>query len=693
MNTTRKRPSAGRTGRSGGKYKAGPGRPRRRRYPRLSGWMFILLTLLYDELLLHLWVENAGGFPRMLVVPLFAVAGGALLGAVIGLLKPRPGKYLAVGISLVLAVLYMMEYFIHDSFQTFMSLTVVAAGAGGVATDFFGTVVALLGSNWWRIGLILAPIVIYACCFRAKKRRGFPAGRMAVLAVAAYLVTMLVVWIIPGYGSGLTTAYAFDSAVRDYGLNVALVLDVVKESEGTSFTDDLPDPTDPSDSTESPTTGENATEGPTEPPVVRVPQVLPIDFAALAESESNSDVASMHKYVASQTPSMTNEYTGLFEGKNLILITAEAFTGAWLDPELTPTLWRLANEGIRFTDYYQPLWAAGTTGGEYSNVVGLVPGSGQCMKEAYQQDFFLTMGNQLQALGYSSAAYHNNSHTYYDRHKTHTFLGYDKFIGMGNGMEEGVKNVWPQSDLEMFDFTIPQHLNDQPFSLYYMTVSGHSAYSRGGNSMSVKNYDAVSHLTCSEPLKCYIAANMDLEYAMASLVKQLEEAGIADDTVIAISSDHYPYGLEESDTWGTTQSYLSELFGQECDSRFVRDQNTLIIWSGCIEDQDIVVDTPVSSMDLLPTLSNLFGVKYDSRLLIGRDVFSDAAPLVFWPDYSWKTDKGTYNSSNRTFTPAEGVTVEEGYVKRISAQVGNKLTYSKSVQTNDYFNYVVDALK
>ena len=662
--------------------------------------MFILLTLLYDELLLHLWVADAVEFHRILVVGLFAAGTGAVLGALMGLLKPRAGKYLAVTVSLALAVLYMMEYFIHDSFQTFMSLTVVAAGAGGVATDFFGTVVSLLGASWWRIGLILAPIGLYGCCFRPRKRRGFVPGRMAVLAVVAYAVTWLAVQAVPGYADGLTTAFAFDSAVRDYGLHVALALDAAKENEGASFTEDPTEPTQPTEeATEPATRGEEttesteATEAPTEPPVVYVPQVLPIDFAALAEREDNADVASMHKYVASQTPAMTNEYTGLFAGKNLILITAEAFTGAWLDPDLTPTLWRLANEGIRFTDYYQPLWAAGTTGGEYSNVVGLVPGSGQCMKETYQQDFFLTMGNQLQALGYSSAAYHNNSHTYYDRHKTHTLLGYDKFIGMGSGMEAGVKDVWPQSDREMFDFTIPQHLDSQPFSLYYMTVSGHSEYSRGGNSQSRKNYDAVSHLDCSEALKCYIAANMELEYAMASLVEQLEAAGIADDTVIAISSDHYPYGLEESDAWGTTQSYLSELFGEECKNRFVRDQNTLIIWSGCIEDADITVDTPVSSLDLLPTLSNLFGVAYDSRLLIGRDVFSDAAPLVFWPDYSWKTDKGTYNSSNRTFTPAEGVTVEEGYVKRISAQVGNKLTYSKAVQTNDYFNYVAEALK
>ena len=668
---------------------------RRRKHLRFSGWLFLLAVVVYDELLLHLWVMPDGGFLRLASVLLFALGCGGILGLLVSLLPPRLGKYAAVAAGLGLAVLYMTEYFLHDSFQTFMPLSVVAAGAGGVATDFAGTVLALLGASWWRIVLILAPMALYGFCVRAKRKRGSPAARMALTAALAYLLAAALVLLVPGYAQGLTGAFAFDSAVRDYGLHVALVLDAARDSGGASFENvDVPTlPEDPTQPTESRVEeGTQGTEAPTEPPVVHVPQTLDIDFTALAAAEADADVAALHEYVASQTPSMTNDYTGLFAGKNLILITAEAFTGAWLDPELTPTLWRMANRGIRFTDYYQPLWAAGTTGGEYSNVVGLVPGSGQCMKETYQQDFFLTIGNQLQALGYSSAAYHNNSYTYYDRHETHTLLGYDEFIGMGNGMEAGVRDVWPQSDVEMFDFTIPQHLDSQPFSLYYMTVSGHSAYSTGGNAMSRKNYNAVSHLECSEALKCYIAANLELEYAMASLLAQLETAGIADDTVVVIASDHYPYGLEESDTWGTTQSYLDELFGEDASSRFVRDKNALIIWSGCIEDQQIVVDSPVSSLDILPTLSNLFGVDYDSRLLIGRDVFSDTPALVFWPDYSWKTDQGTYNSSTRTFTPKEGVTVSDGYVSAISAQVGNKLTYSKAVQTQDYFNFVAAAL-
>ena len=171
-------------------------------------------------------------------------------------------------------------------------------------------------------------------------------------------------------------------------------------------------------------------------------------------------------------------------------------------------------------------------------------------------------------------------------------------------------------------------------------------------------------------------------------MEELEKAGIADDTVIVISADHYPYGLDPSDTWGNDKNYLAELYGVRYVTEERRDRNTLIIWSGCVESMDIVVDSPVYSLDILPTLSNLFGLEYDSRLLPGRDVFSEEEPLVYWPNGSWKTDKGYYNANKGTFTPNEGLEVEEGYVERIKALVSNKQTFSRGVQNYNYYDVI-----
>lgn len=674
---------------------------RRRRKPArkhyyVPGWLFVAVIAVADELILHFWTATDFVFGRFLAVLIFALAFGSLLSFVTALFPPKGQKRCAVTITSVLAVLYLLEYFLTDAYQTFMSFGTIFAGAGGVAKDYFTLVMTMLLKNLWRIALIFLPVVLFGLYGRCRKVQWNLRSCLGAGALTLYLLGFCMVQWVGIDAANFSSAYNFDSAVRSFGLNVGLALDAVKSNSTEDNPGFVHSPDQQGQESRPQQGGDPTSESTAEtrPEIPTGPNVLPLDFTALANQESNSAVASIHSYVAGLIPSQKNAYTGLFKGKNLILITAEAFSAEAIDKDLTPTLYRLANEGIKFTDYYQPAWGASTIGGEYSNIVGLMPTTGaECMKEAAQQDLFMTMGSRLRDLGYYSIAYHNHDYTYYGRDQTHTHIGYDQFIGRGNGMENYLTKAWPESDLEMMQYTVPQYIDHQPFSIYYMTVSGHALYSRKGNSMSAKNYDKVKDLSCSETVKCYLASQLELEYAMESLVSQLEAAGIADDTVIVMTADHYPYGLEKSSTWGNSQDYLSELFGKESNTCFVRDHSALIIWSGCLEGKNIQVDTPVFSLDILPTLSNLFGVDYDSRLLPGRDVFSEKQPLVFWPNKSWKTDKGTYNASKGTFTPAEGVEVDDDYVGYITSLVKNKITYCSSVAKTDYFNYLVEPLK
>ena len=665
-----------------------------------SAWVFIPVVVLFNELLLHFWTVETIVPGRLLTVTLFSLAFGGALGALTCLLKPKAQKWVAVVIAVLVSVLNLMEYFLHDAYQNFMPFVTIFAGAGGVMTDYLEMMISLLLRNLWRIGLVLLPTVLYAIFATCKKQRWTTRGLLVLAAVVLYLLSFGAVHLVGLDDDQLGSDYEFDSAVQGFGLNMAMIQDLIYQSGAVEQELEFELMAPETMPTTVPTTAPAVETEPQEEvpettePIVYGYNVMDLDFEALAASTKNSNISSLHGYVAAQTPSQQNEYTGLFEGKNLIFITAEAFTTQAMDPERTPTLWRMANEGIKFTDYYQPAWGASTTSGEYSNVVGLVPANGgSCMSEAFQQDLFLTIGNQLKKLGYTSTAYHNHLYTFYSRHQTHTGLGYDKFIGMGNGMQD-VTNVFPESDLEMMAFSIPQYLDQQPFNIYYMSVSGHSVYSLSGHAQARKNYDKVADMDCSEPVKCYYAAQLEFEYAMEYLIQQLEDAGIADDTVIVISSDHYPYGLDKSSTYANAKNYLAELYGVKSIDFLTRDSNTLIIWSGCLEDKDIVIDTPVYSLDILPTLSNLFGVDYDSRLLVGRDVFSDAEPLVLWPNGSWRTALGTYNSSTKTFTPAEGVTeVSDDYVSYISSVVSNKTKFSKSVANFNYYDVLSKLLK
>ena len=452
---------------------------------------------------------------------------------------------------------------------------------------------------------------------------------------------------------------------------------------------------------------ENAQTAEPTPTPVPVPEynVMDIDFEELAEKD-HGEYADIDRYVNSLKPSRTNEYTGLFRGKNLIFFTAEAFSGYMIDERLTPTLYRLATKGIQFNDFYQPS-IAGTTGGEVQNLFGILAmDGGASMVDLAEHNNYFTMGSQLDRLGYWGKAYHNNDYTFYDRDKTHDKLGYSNgYMAVGTGMEKYLSEsmvsetgldrgeIFPASDLEMVRGTFEEEYGDKaPFNIYYMTFSGHSSYTIEENDMTYKHWKEVEGLPFSEPVKAYIACNLELEAALTWLVDELEARQMADDTVIVISPDHYPYGLANL-TEDAEPVYLEELYGHAVNTQMKMDENRLIIWSGCLEDKEpIVVNDPTFSLDILPTLSNLFGLEWDSRLLPGRDALSEKDPLVFNAFYDWRTDIGTYVYSTGTFEPRPGVTeVPDDYVEKMNRTVSNKIEFCRCILYDDYYGHVMQA--
>ena len=501
---------------------------------------------------------------------------------------------------------------------------------------------------------------------------------MGVLYAAAILVTVNMT------AGGLSPAYLYktsfdaDASMETFGVLQTSALDVRYLVFGSSIDDG------------------GAVSLPVEPtpdvvePIVYGDNVMAsLDFDALAADETNKTFKQMHEYFGSVTPTSQNEYTGKFKGKNLIFIVAEGFSPYAVDPELTPTLYKLSHEGIQCTNYYTPGWGVSTSDGEYTSLLGLMPVSGlHSMEYSANRNMYLAPGNRFKAEGYNTYAFHNHTYTYYGRDKSHPNLGYT-YKGIGNGLEldyseyytKTYKTRWPNSDYLMAKATVDEYMDsEEPFHTYYLTVSGHMLYTFMGNSMSSYHKDKVKDLPYSDSVKAYLACQIELDLMVEELVRNLEERGIAEDTVIVLTADHYPYGLQQPND----VDYYSELAGHDTSSVFDKYRNTLIMWHKGLES--IVVEEPTYSIDILPTLYNLFGIEYDSRLLMGRDFLSSASPLVCFADRSWETDLGKYNSKTGEFTPNEGVTVPEGYVKTVRSIVEKKFQYSNLILRNDYYD-------
>ena len=408
-----------------------------------------------------------------------------------------------------------------------------------------------------------------------------------------------------------------------------------------------------------------------------------IDFDKLIKNEEDNTIKEMHKYFSSQEASKKNKYTGMFKDKNLIVLVGESFSSLAIREDLTPNLYKLYKEGFQFDNFYTPIFPVSTADGEYITDTSLIPKEGVWSFLRVAGNYMpYSYANVFEKQGYSSNAYHNHTATYYERDKYIETMGYNSYLAVGTGLEDRMDTSnWPNSDYEMVKNTVNDYINNEKFMAYYMTVSGHMNYTKIGNMMVYRNWDQVKDLPYSNKAKGYLAANIELDKAVGELLSRLEEAGKLEDTVIVISGDHYPYGL--------TLGEINELSTFERDDKFEKFRMPFLIWSGSMKGP-IKVEKIGSSLDVLPTVLNLFGAEFDSRLLMGRDILSDSDTIVIFSDRSFITDKGRYNSLTEQFTPNEGVTVEEGYVDKINTIIYKKYQMSRLILENDYYRKIFE---
>lgn len=641
-------------------------------------WLLWLpLSLLWLEAVVRVYAFHTPLGRGLLYIPLFTLSIGLLLDFICCMFKPTLCRRLTTVLLFCCSFWYIVQTVYFHVSTTFLTLYSVGTGAGPI-TQFWRNILLGILKSLPALVLEAAPFVL----FLWKGRKHFPAAepskrlcrRVFAGAVGFHLAAFLLLFL--PMGGLLSPRFLYQSSfipeltVSNFGVLTTLRLDAQQLLFG--------QPKDPPEDTQvdpAPDSGADQVLAPSTTPAPREYNVMDLDFEALAAAESDEILSAAHTWFGSREATAKNEYTGMFEGKNLIFITAESFSPYAIDGELTPTLYKLAHSGFQFENFYTPLWWVSTSDGEYANCQSLIPKAGVwSMKLSGSNTLPFTLGNQFRRLGYDTYAYHNHYWDYYGRDISHPNLGYD-YKGRDHGLE--MTDLFPESDLEMMELSIPEYLDKTPFHVYYMTVSGHMNYNFTGNDMAIKHREAVEHLDLSEETKAYLACNIELDRALEYLLEQLEQAGILEDTVICLTPDHYPYGLEKE--------CIDELAGHEVEENFELYESTLILWSGDMDDT-VIVNKPCSSLDILPTLSNLFGLEYDSRLLMGRDILSDSEGLVVFSNRSFLTEHGCYNARTDEFVPYDDVAVPESYAQAVMTQVNDMFFFSAVVLENDYYS-------
>lgn len=635
--------------------------------------VFYVSTIIYLEFVYRLW--NLRSMSVDFIFPvIFALYTGVVLFLLSCILKEHINKIISIVITVLITIGYSIQLLYFSIFHTPLSLYSLSGAEDAI--QFSDVMIAAVIKNILCLVLILIPLILLVILIR---RLSFLRVRppvlysLLILCCVFYDVSILCVHLTAKKPVSQYSLYYKTSApelsVVKLGLLTTARLDLQRLVFGFEQDDYALEEAIETIHIESVAKEEVI---PTE-----TYNTMDIDFDTLIANEKNEVKLDMHKYFSAIKPTNKNKYTGMFKGDNLILITAEAFSPYAISPELTPTLYKMSKQGFVFNNFYNPIWGVSTSDGEYVACTGLIPKTGIWSFYRSSRNFMpFVMGNQFKKLGYTTKAYHDHSYTYYKRNISHPNMGYD-FKAVGNGLK--IKNTWPESDLEMIEVTAGEYIGEQPFHAYYMTVSGHMMYNFDGNYMAKKNKALVENITYSDESKAYIACNMELEFAMKALIDRLEAAGIADKTVIAISPDHYPYGL--------SRDAIDELAGHKVEENFELYKSTFILWKKGMEP--IVVEKPCSSLDINPTISNLFGLEYDSRLLMGSDIFSDTSPLVIFSNNSWITDAAKYNSLTNTAILTAGMEADADYVDEINKTVAKKLRYSAKILEMDYYGSII----
>ena len=639
-----------------------------------SVFVFWLFSFLYWEVLAH-----AGMYDQFQSSFRYAMGISGAISLIIALLVGLLPRKLMFPVNLILTVagtfLYGSQMVYCFIFGTPYSVSQMGLGAGAVS-QFYREMLSTMQENWtWIAGLLLPLVILFFVTAKRWIQRPGAVSRIVVLLLAIGAIPAVWLDIYRGGTNMFSDYYFFTSSksttaqtMERFGVPMTFVLELTR-------------PEDTGSSMEVPVemlSDEAASQQTDEP--VRY-NVLPVDFDALNATTEDKKLIALNNYFSQLPGTNQNAYTGMLKDYNLIFLCAESFSPAAVDPVYTPTLYKMIHEGFVFENYYST-FPNTTTDGEYTLTQGLYPDStkdkySSSMMASSKNDLPFALGNFFaREFGVKSWGYHNNVGSYYHRDLSHPNMGYEMKFNR-DGMT--FSGYWPTSDLEMMEQSVDDYIHEPQFHAYYMTFSGHYQYNPKDNGVVRKHYSTMEGGPWEKMnQKGYVACHIELDKALEYLLNRLEEAGIADKTAIVMASDHTPYGLPKDQYF--------EMIGQEEDF-FGWYQSNLMFWVGGMEEP-VVVEEYCSTADVLPTILNLWGFPYDSRLYPGTDVFSDGVHAAVLIDHSFLTDKVWFNSNTgeiRYLVPQEEI--PENYEENMNQLIAFRFEFSAEILRNNYYQH------
>lgn len=393
-----------------------------------------------------------------------------------------------------------------------------------------------------------------------------------------------------------------------------------------------------------------------------------------------NQVKALNNYFADRQTNTENEMTGIYEGKNVIMVLMESMDDWLITQEDTPTIARLMDEGINFTQFYTPGYgSARTLNSEFCMNTGIyLPTTGHYVFDYVTNHFHQSLPNQAKSAGYSAEVFHYNDPDFYSRGVFEPVMGYNSYVCYEDYTEEEQELM---DDCILFD--IPEVMDiffrEGPTFNTIITRSAHLSYVYNEvlSAHALRQYPDYRGMYGSEEEDCARVKAKLVDDMFSRLLQELENRGELDNTVIIGITDHYTYGYKDEE----------ELFAHsDVDHALQLEKTPCFVWTpGGVSME---VDKTLNTSDFVPTILNLLGIDSPYHYL-GQDAFdSNYSGYALFPDGSWVQNGVFCDEEGNVIANENNIPVTQDYIEKMQTLSQSYIEASNLLLTCDYYKRI-----
>ncbi|WP_409022167.1 LTA synthase family protein [Dellaglioa sp. P0083] len=343
--------------------------------------------------------------------------------------------------------------------------------------------------------------------------------------------------------------------------------------------------------------------------------------SATRKNATAKDMDKVLKYLDENRANSNIKYYGKAKGKNVFVIHLESFQQFMIDykwdgQQVTPNINKYYHDQntLSFDNFFNQVGQGKTSDAEMmleASLYGLP--SGSAMTTYGTQNTFQAAPAILDQKGYSTAAFHGDVGSFWNRNNTYKSFGYQYFFSepyydvkanykVGYGMKD---KIFLKQSVKYIE-QLPQ-----PFYAKLITLTNHYPYDLDSANTSIKKTD-----TDDSTVDGYVQTSKYLDQSFGEFVSYLKKSGLYKDSMIVMYGDHY--GISNNHP-----KAIAQLLGKDkvtsYDLTMFQKVPFMIHMNGL---KGGINHTYGGEIDVLPTLLDLLGVKNTDTVQFGNDLLS-----------------------------------------------------------------------